>query len=89
MFAHFLCRLANAFTAFWGNMTQILQKLSYTSWTYFSLFYVDPVFKLQFAILCAGFKSRSSVHNSYYEDKIDIPTLHIFGNADQVIPTGK
>ncbi|KAL8609858.1 hypothetical protein ACOMHN_020693 [Nucella lapillus] len=39
----------------------------------------------QFAILVAGFKSRSSPHQALYE-KISIPTLHVFGETDKVIP---
>ncbi|XP_076439483.1 esterase OVCA2-like [Babylonia areolata] len=39
----------------------------------------------QFAILVAGFKSRSSPHDALYEKKISIPTLHVFGETDKVI----
>lgn len=40
----------------------------------------------KFAILVAGFKSRCSLHLPYYESKTNIPTLHVFGETDQVIP---
>ncbi|KAK7109005.1 esterase OVCA2-like isoform X2 [Littorina saxatilis] len=39
-----------------------------------------------FAILVAGFKSRSSPHDVLYSKKISIPTLHVFGDTDKVIP---
>ncbi|RNA06298.1 ovarian cancer-associated protein 2 -like [Brachionus plicatilis] len=42
--------------------------------------------KFKFAILVAGFKSRQSQHDSYYEKKIQVPTLHIMGESDRVIP---
>lgn len=40
-----------------------------------------------FAILISGFKSNSLVHLKYYKEKIDIPTLHVFGENDEIIPT--
>ncbi|XP_068690976.1 esterase OVCA2-like isoform X2 [Montipora foliosa] len=40
----------------------------------------------KFAILVAGFKSRSSMHSVYYTTRINIPTLHVFGDTDRVIP---
>jgi len=46
----------------------------------------DPIFKLKFAVLCAGFKSRSTNHHNYYEKQIELPTLHVYGDTDQVIP---
>ena len=42
-----------------------------------------------FAILVAGFKSRSTPHDPLYSKKISIPTLHVFGETDKVIPKGK
>ncbi|KAK7493230.1 hypothetical protein BaRGS_00015567, partial [Batillaria attramentaria] len=39
-----------------------------------------------FAILVAGFKSRSSGHDHLYSKRISIPTLHVFGDTDKVIP---
>lgn len=41
-----------------------------------------------FAILVAGFKSRTSSHDNLYAKKITIPTLHVFGEIDKVIPRG-
>lgn len=38
-----------------------------------------------FAILVAGFKSRSSGHDHLYSKRISIPTLHVFGDTDKVI----
>lgn len=44
----------------------------------------SPEFK--FAILSAGFKSRSSLHESCYDTLIEVPTLHMMGESDQIIP---
>ncbi|XP_066142044.1 esterase AGAP003155 [Euwallacea fornicatus] len=40
-----------------------------------------------FAIMAGGFKSQSFPHLKYYMDEIDLPSLHIFGETDKVIPT--
>lgn len=40
----------------------------------------------KFAIIIAGFKSGSLPHMKYYDDPLDIPTLHIYGKTDAVIP---
>lgn len=40
----------------------------------------------QFAIVAAGFRSGSLAHANYYEDLISIPSLHIMGESDQIIP---
>lgn len=36
--------------------------------------------------MSSGFKSGSLAHLNYYEDRITIPSLHIFGETDNVIP---
>ena len=45
--------------------------------------------KFRFAIIVAGFKSRQSQHEQYYDlsNKLDIPTLHVIGKGDKVIPS--
>lgn len=43
--------------------------------------------KFDFAIIISGFKSLCTPHASYYNGKINIPSLHIYGTSDQVIPT--
>ncbi|XP_065053287.1 esterase OVCA2-like [Rhopilema esculentum] len=45
----------------------------------------DSPFKFRFAILCAGFKSKSSKHERFYQKQINCPSLHIFGDTDKVI----
>ncbi|CAN7998664.1 unnamed protein product, partial [Ixodes hexagonus] len=41
----------------------------------------------KFGVLVAGFKSRSSLHDSLYTDGlVKVPTLHIVGDTDTVIP---
>ncbi|XP_029467883.1 esterase OVCA2 isoform X2 [Rhinatrema bivittatum] len=46
----------------------------------------DSRFPFHFAILVAGFKSRSVEHQGYYQDLISVPTLHVYGKVDLVIP---
>ncbi|XP_050293440.1 esterase AGAP003155 [Anthonomus grandis grandis] len=43
--------------------------------------------KFNFAIMASGFKSQSWPHLKYYSDRITLPTMHIFGETDKVIPT--
>lgn len=40
----------------------------------------------RFAIISSGFKSGSLAHKNFYEQKITIPSLHIFGETDEIIP---
>ncbi|XP_017874448.1 PREDICTED: esterase GA18864 [Drosophila arizonae] len=40
----------------------------------------------EFAVLSSGFISGSLVHMSAYEERITIPTLHIYGLTDEIIP---
>lgn len=40
----------------------------------------------EFAILGSGFLSGSLVHKSAYEESIIIPTLHVYGLSDEIIP---
>ncbi|XP_055538560.1 esterase AAEL000016 [Wyeomyia smithii] len=44
--------------------------------------------KPEFAVLSSGFRSGSLVHLNYYENKVQIPSLHIFGESDEIIPKG-
>jgi len=47
----------------------------------------DPRFQdFKFAFFVAGFKSRQSQHQKFYETKITLPSLHVIGDTDQVIP---
>lgn len=54
----------------------------------FYIFSCSPVTKIkpQFAILASGFRSGSLAHANYYEETILWPSLHIFGDADEIIP---
>ncbi|XP_007904384.2 esterase OVCA2 isoform X1 [Callorhinchus milii] len=45
----------------------------------------DPRFYFDFAILIAGFKSRSKLHADFYKEPISLPSLHVFGDTDRVI----
>jgi dienelactone hydrolase len=42
--------------------------------------------KPQFAVCSSGFKSGSLAHLNYYCKKVEIPSLHIFGETDDIIP---
>ncbi|CAH1155183.1 unnamed protein product [Phaedon cochleariae] len=44
-------------------------------------------FNFSFAIMSSGFKSGSLPHLKYYGDRIVLPSLHIFGESDKIIPT--
>ncbi|CAO1439894.1 unnamed protein product [Diamesa tonsa] len=42
--------------------------------------------KPQFAIMSSGFLSGSLVHKNSYESQIKMPSLHISGSTDEIIP---
>jgi len=44
--------------------------------------------KFSFAIIVSGFKSKQTTHGCYYDldNKVEIPTLHVIGSTDRVIP---
>ncbi|KAJ7308957.1 hypothetical protein JRQ81_008239 [Phrynocephalus forsythii] len=46
----------------------------------------DPRFPFRFAVLIAGFKSRAPAHRLYYQETIAVPSLHVLGETDRVIP---
>ncbi|XP_059611923.1 esterase AGAP003155 [Phlebotomus argentipes] len=43
--------------------------------------------KPQFAVIASGFRSLSLAHLNYYENTVKIPSLHIYGENDDIIPT--
>lgn len=45
---------------------------------------IDP----QFAIMGAGFRSGSLAHINYYQHPVTIPTIHIYGDTDDIINKG-
>uniref|UniRef100_A0A8C1JGF6 Esterase OVCA2 n=1 Tax=Cyprinus carpio TaxID=7962 RepID=A0A8C1JGF6_CYPCA len=48
---------------------------------------LEPAFNFHFAILVAGFHSCCSQHRCFYEGPaITVPSLHVFGQDDRVIP---
>jgi len=51
-------------------------------------FHVVLQIEFDFAIMISGFKSLCAPHANYYDEKIDTPSLHIYGENDQVIPIG-
>lgn len=42
--------------------------------------------KPKFVIVAAGFRSGSLVHKNCYEGRISIPSLHVSGTTDEIIP---
>ncbi|KAM6907254.1 esterase OVCA2 [Xenentodon cancila] len=47
---------------------------------------LEPDFSFHFAILVAGFRSACKEHQRFYNAPIQIPSLHVFGLEDRVIP---
>lgn len=48
---------------------------------------LETAFNFRFAILVAGFRSACSQHRHFYEGPaVTIPSLHVFGQDDRVIP---
>lgn len=43
--------------------------------------------QFNFAVMISGFKSLCAPHAEYYDEEIDIRSLHVYGTNDQVIPT--
>lgn len=43
----------------------------------------------KFAIFASGYLSRCVAHQNMYYDQLGLPTLHVFGESDTVIPEGK
>ena len=42
--------------------------------------------RFKFGIIIAGFMSGQVQHEIYYDNKINMPTLHVIGKTDKVIP---
>ncbi|XP_068600965.1 esterase OVCA2 isoform X2 [Brachionichthys hirsutus] len=47
---------------------------------------LEPEFSFRFAILVAGFRSACEEHAVFYSAQLQIPSLHVFGLEDRVIP---
>lgn len=47
---------------------------------------LEPDFNFRFAILVAGFRSACLEHDRFYGATLQIPSLHVFGQEDKVIP---
>ncbi|XP_062289358.1 esterase OVCA2 [Scomber scombrus] len=47
---------------------------------------LEPEFCFHFAILVAGFRSACKEHQQFYDGPVQIPSLHVFGLEDRVIP---
>lgn len=47
---------------------------------------LEPDFNFRFAVLVAGFRSACSEHERFYKCTLQIPSLHVFGQEDRVIP---
>ena len=66
-----------------ASLGSILSQISFSNNERFNFI------RFKFAILVAGFKSGQKQHDIFYnlENKINIPTLHLIGNGDKVIPS--
>lgn len=47
---------------------------------------LEPAFGFRFAIIVAGFRSACTQHQKFYNSPIQVPSLHVFGLEDRVIP---
>ncbi|XP_071368948.1 esterase OVCA2 isoform X5 [Centroberyx affinis] len=47
---------------------------------------LEPEFSFRFAVLVAGFRSACEEHHKFYSAPLLIPSLHVFGLEDRVIP---
>ncbi|XP_017292766.1 esterase OVCA2 [Kryptolebias marmoratus] len=47
---------------------------------------LEPLFNFRFAVLVAGFRSACKEHEKFYAAPLQIPSLHVFGLEDRVIP---
>lgn len=47
---------------------------------------LEPEFNFRFAVLVAGFRSACNEHQKFYNSPLQIPSLHVFGLEDRVIP---
>ncbi|GBP89340.1 Esterase GA18864 [Eumeta japonica] len=45
-------------------------------------------YSFKFAILASGFCSGSLVHKGFYDEEINLPSLHVYGESDSIIPKG-
>ncbi|CAH2040166.1 unnamed protein product, partial [Iphiclides podalirius] len=43
-------------------------------------------YTFQFAIFASGFRSGSLVHKGFYDEDINLPSLHVYGESDSIIP---
>lgn len=44
-------------------------------------------FRPRFVVLVSGFKSRCKAHEILYPERINVPSLHVIGETDAVIPS--
>ena len=52
----------------------------------FAICFLVTTVNPKFAIMSSGFLSGSLVHLNFLEDPILIPSLHVFGETDEIIP---
>ncbi|XP_013137716.1 PREDICTED: UPF0483 protein CG5412 [Papilio polytes] len=43
-------------------------------------------YSFDFAIFVSGFRSGSLVHKGFYDEDINLPSLHVYGESDSIIP---
>lgn len=84
--------------AFASILCAMQQKKCIVIITYITVF-LDPRFhslsltvtpiKFDFAIIISGFKSLCEPHAYLYNEQLSLNTLHVYGETDKIIPTGK
>lgn len=47
---------------------------------------LEPDFNFRFAVIVAGFRSACQEHQVFYSAPLQIPSMHVFGLEDRVIP---
>lgn len=52
------------------------------------IYFTDLSYTFKFAILASGFCSGSLVHKGFYDEEINLPSLHVYGESDSIIPKG-
>lgn len=56
---------------------------------FYCFVFAETFFPVKFAILIAGFPSRSSCHVSLMNIHLSIPVLHVYGSNDERVTPGK
>lgn len=56
---------------------------------FLNMSFPDLPYTFKFAIFASGFRSGSLVHKGFYDEEITLPSFHVYGEGDSIIPKGK